>query len=214
VAGRLLRGVDGLIYLECSTGVAAEHFEDASQAPTGTGVVDQPGGHDCTSIDHRVAGPPGFGLQADGIEGFAGGLDVDLLHHLLHALVLEGDAVGERLGYGLDGERVAGLSRLVDVAVHGDHRDTEAVRVDFGQFRDVVRDCTLAQCLKLLVELVEVVLERGDLHRYRVLLLVSDGMRARSSTPAFWMPSQVESLAIIKPPPSSRRPEPRRRPGR
>ncbi len=51
-----------------------------------------------------------------------------------HAVVLERQAVDERLGDRLDGEGAAGVADLVDVAVGGDHGDAEPVRVDLGQF--------------------------------------------------------------------------------
>ena len=71
--------------------------------------------------------PAGAGLQADRVEGVAGGLDADRLLHALAAAVLQRHAVDQRLGDRLQRERLARVADLVDLAVDGGDGDAEGL---------------------------------------------------------------------------------------
>ena len=106
---------------------------------------DLPASGNCTSIDHRVERCPGFGLQANGVEGLARGLDPDPGQHVVLAPVLQRKAVGQGLGNRLDGESLTGISDLIDMAVARGNTNAKPTGVGFCQFRDVVCDLPLRQ---------------------------------------------------------------------
>jgi len=81
--------------------------------------------------------PAGGRLQADLVEGVAGGLDRDLREHRRLAAILEGEPVHERLRDRLDRERLPRVADLVEVPVGGREADAEPARVRAGELGDV-----------------------------------------------------------------------------
>ncbi len=89
MAGLLLREVDLFVDRQRSSNVAFEGLQQPRKAGFGVAALEGATGRDCARVDHRVAGAAADGMQADGIEGFAGGLHVNLGQHGGDAVVLE-----------------------------------------------------------------------------------------------------------------------------
>ncbi len=169
VAGLALGGEDRLVHLQGPAGVAAVGLQHAREALRRRVAGHQRRRGDRAGVDHRVARAGQvrsvFRLQADGVERVTRRLDADLGHDRVAAPVGQRQAVGERLGHRLDGERGARVADLVDVPVGGGHADPEALGVGAGQRRDVVGHRPVAQFEVLGVQPLEVVLDGGAGHR-------------------------------------------------
>jgi hypothetical protein len=125
MAGAALGFEDRLVNLQRPAGVGRDGVDDARQARLGARPADERRDGDRAGVDHRVHRPAGLRLEADGVERVARRLDADLAPHRLGALVLEGDAVDQRLGDRLDRELLARRADLVDLAVDGGDGDAE-----------------------------------------------------------------------------------------
>ena len=76
-------------------------------------------------------------------------------------MVLEREAVGERLGDRLDRELLVDVTDLVRVPTDRDHADRERVGIGHPELRDVGGDVAVAQVATLGMELLEVGQHRG-----------------------------------------------------
>jgi hypothetical protein len=148
VAGAALRLEHRVVERQRAAGVGRDRADHARQPRLGALAAHQRRGGDGAGVDHRVHRPAGVRLEADRVERVARGLDADLAPHRLGALVLEGDAVDQRLGDRLDRERPARVADLVDLAVDGGDGDAEPGGVGLGQLGDVAGDLAAAQALK------------------------------------------------------------------
>jgi hypothetical protein len=154
-----LGGEHGLVDVHGAPGVAGEGGEQALQR-RGLVPAHQRRGGDGARVDHRVQRPARAGLQADGVEGLAGGLDAHLGQHRVEPAVLQREPVGDGLGDGLHRKRPARFADLVDMPVHGGQRDAEPRRVGAGQLRDVVREGAVGERRQRRVQVFQVVLQR------------------------------------------------------
>jgi hypothetical protein len=112
-------------------------------------------------VDHRIERAVAALVEHDRIERVAARLDADLAEDKILSVVFEREAVDERLRDRLDSKQIARVAGLVDLAVGGDERDAESIRIGLGQLRDVGRN--------LAVEVLAIarahLLERGEYWR-------------------------------------------------
>ena len=146
--GRALGGVDLLVDVERAAGIAGEGVEDARSLLLDRAAGDQAARRDCTSIDQRIERRTRLGLQADRVECVARGLDADFREHGVLAVLLQREPVGQRLGDGLDRERLAGIADFVDESVMRGDADAEPVGVGARELRDVVGDVSVRKVPK------------------------------------------------------------------
>ena len=161
---RFLGAIDVFVEFHAAaevTLVAGQHaFEFVFRALT----IDECDRRDGTGVDHGIARPTGARLETDRVESFTRRLDVDLAHDRVGALVFKRDAIGNGLGNRLNGESLARIAGLVDVAVNCHQRNAEPGGVGFQQFRDVAGDRAGVHACVLVVEGVEVTLKRIGSH--------------------------------------------------
>ncbi len=159
MAGGAFGAIDGFVDGKRAPRAVREHFHDAAQLHLLVPPLDEPGGGDGAGVDHRVARAARAGVEADGVECVAGGLDADLGEDFRAAMVREGEAIDEGLRDGLDGELVPRVAHLIDAAIGGDDADAEPLRIRFGQLGDVGGDLAVGdggefpeQFLQLIVD--------------------------------------------------------------
>ncbi len=163
VAGVAFGAIDRLVDLHRPAGVASEGFENPLHR-RGIGLaLDQARGRDGARIDHRVHRTPGAGLQADRVERLARGLDSNLAQHLIEPAIFKRQAVGDRLRNRLNGKALTRVADLVDMPVDRDHRDPQPGWIGPRQLRDVIGDGAVVQIEQLLMDTVEVTLNRREL---------------------------------------------------
>src|SRR5262249_15481076 len=97
--------------------------------------------------------------EADRVEGVTARLDPDLRQHRRAAVVFEGQPVRQRLRDRLDGEGLAGVTDLVDVAVGRREADRGPIRIRLAGPADVVRDLAAAEVAVPRVQTLEVRLD-------------------------------------------------------
>ena len=151
--------VDALVDVEIAPGVARKRRENPLDLLVGAVAPHEAACGDCTGIDQRIHRSPGLGRQADRVERLAGGLDADLREHAVLGVVLECEAVGERLRHRLDREGLPRVAHLVDVAIAGGDADAEPLRIGPRELGDVVGDRAVAQFTEAVVEGGEVILD-------------------------------------------------------
>jgi len=105
MAGITFRLIDGLIHLQRVSGGIAEEFEQCLATLLRGVSGHETGRGNGAGIDHRVERASRLGIQADGIEGLAGGFDSDLGKHPLQSAGFESQAINQRLGNRLNRER-------------------------------------------------------------------------------------------------------------
>ena len=81
-----------------------------------------------------------MGPQADGVERISRRFDTDLRQHRVLAVFLQCEAVGQRFGDGLEGERPARIADLIDESILCRDADAEGPGDGMREFRDVVGD--------------------------------------------------------------------------
>jgi hypothetical protein len=137
VAGVALACEHRIVHHQRPAGASRKRAEQAFE-PGVSGVARNQRGHrDGAGVDHRVQRPPGAGLQADRIEGFAGRLDAHSPRHALGAAGFERQAVYEWFGNRLDGERQPRIARLVDLAADRGDDDAEGIGRDLRELGNV-----------------------------------------------------------------------------
>jgi hypothetical protein len=103
-----------------------------------------------------------LGPQADRVERIARGLDADLREHLVLAVFLERQPVGERLGNRLEGEGLARVADLVDEPVARGNADAEPVRIGARKLGNVVRDPAVREAQETGAQRLQVFEDRGS----------------------------------------------------
>jgi hypothetical protein len=121
--------IDRLIDVQRAPGAGRQVGQDAFDARLPLGLATWPQVAMAPALIIGLNGAPVTRFQADGIEGLARGLDTDAFQHAGLALVFQRQAVGQRLGDRLDGEGLARVADLVDMARRGGDADAEPVRV-------------------------------------------------------------------------------------
>lgn len=101
---------------------------------------DQAAHGDRAGVDHRIERAPGAGVEDDGVEGVAAGLDAHVTEHLVAPEQLQREAVAERLRHRLDRERALGVPARGQTSVDRRERDAECIGLDGGELGDVGRD--------------------------------------------------------------------------
>ena len=102
VAGAAFRLEDGLVHGQRPAGVGRHRAQHARQPGRIVRAGHQRRRGNGAGVDHRVQRPAGARLQADGVEGIAGGFNADGLLHPGPAGVLQRHAVDQRFGHRLD----------------------------------------------------------------------------------------------------------------
>jgi hypothetical protein len=122
--------VDRLVYGYLAPDKPAEGL--FNQLPLGlrTGGSHQTGGCDCASIDHRVQRRTGLRIQTDGIERFATGLDPHVGGNLLPTTCSQRSGINKGFGNRLNGKKFFSITDAIRHPIHGDHTNTERVRVN------------------------------------------------------------------------------------
>lgn len=80
---------------------------------------------------------------------------------MVEAAILQRQAVGDRLGDRLDGEWLARVAHLVDVAIHSDQGDAQPGRIGMGQLGDITGDLAAGGLQEFRVQLFEISLDWG-----------------------------------------------------
>ena len=155
MAGHPLGQEDRVVDVEVATGEAAETAEQAGHPLRVVLAPQQVGGGDRAGVDHRVEGPVTDGVEHDRVERLAGGLDADALEHALAPVVLERQAVDERLRDRLQREQAVGVADVEALALGGDHADREPGGVGARELGDVVGDAAFVHLARLLEDLFE-----------------------------------------------------------
>ena len=137
VAGGGLRRQHRLVEFEVPPGEGRHRLTHSPHLTIDVDAWDHRADHDRPGVDHRVVRSTGVGLEADGVERLAAGLEADVPGDLLQPQLVDHHRVDERLGDRLDRERVL-VARPVAAAEHAGHGDAEAVGVDVGELGDVV----------------------------------------------------------------------------
>lgn len=89
--------VDALIDVEQASRQVGAEGEQGGLGCLGIVLPDLGGGGDGAGIDHRVAGNTAHRIEADGVEGFAGGLHTHLGIHVLATQKFQRQAIGGRV---------------------------------------------------------------------------------------------------------------------
>ena len=120
------------------------------------------GRRDGAGVDERIhfgrAGPdngPDALDRDDRVEARAGGVDTDPLRDRLESLLLDDLRHREHLRDRLDRDFGLDVAGGVDLAVSGDQRDAEEIRIDLGQRGNVVRVLPFLQRPELRVRRVD-----------------------------------------------------------
>jgi hypothetical protein len=165
-AGVALGAVDRRVDAHRPADEAADRLQDPRPLGVHVRAADERGGRDGARVDHRIQRRAADGVQADRVEGLAGGLHAHLGQHRLRAPVGQRGTVDEGLGDRLEGEQAIRVTDRVAVPVHGGDADAEAGGIHFRQLGDVGGDRAFAQRRKPGVQSLEVVLQR-QLHAVR-----------------------------------------------
>ena len=117
-------------------GVKAHGIQQAPQPGLWRFAGDQSRAGDRAGIDHWVP-RPAVAIQADRIEGVARRLDPDLLQHRNSPMILQRQTINERLGDGLNGERLVRITHRVHGAIGSGQADSKPFRIGFRQFGNI-----------------------------------------------------------------------------
>src|SRR5690349_22677801 len=117
--------INGVVQRKFATGIERKHFEQAAQSRLRRFPLNQRCSGDRAGVDHWIARPASAWFEADGIEGVARWLSRNFAQHVLPAVVLQGEAVHERLGNRLYRERLQRVANFIDVACCRDETNAE-----------------------------------------------------------------------------------------
>jgi hypothetical protein len=152
--------VDVLIDVERASRQVGEEAEQSGLGCLGIVLPDLGGGGDGAGIDHRVAGNAAHRIEADGVEGFAGGLHAYLGMHVLATQKFQRQAIGEGFGDRLDREFLIAVSDRIDVAIGRGHHDAEILGICLGQFGDVTGHLALPAATEAMMHILNQILDR------------------------------------------------------
>ncbi len=100
-------------------------------------------------------------VDADLVERLTGRFDADPGVDRGHTVLAQCHRVGQRLGHGLDGEGLGGVPMRVHVSVVDAQRQSEALGIDDGQFRDVVGDVARPVAPDFVHDVAQVAVDKG-----------------------------------------------------
>jgi hypothetical protein len=152
--GAVHRAVDG----EGAAGERVDGRRDALPLRFDSAPADEARRRDRTCIDHRVERRTGLGIQADAVEGVAARLDTDPGRQERAPAIGERCRIHERLADRLDREQRVEVACAIG-AVHRDQANAELVGIDFGELRDVRRDCAGTEARQFRVQTRQVRLQ-------------------------------------------------------
>src|SRR5258708_11251350 len=109
---------------------SAHEVKNARHTISGVRAVDQRGGDDGAGIDHRVEWAIAPVVEHNRIELIARRLDADASQHRIAAMIVQREAIYERLRDRLEREGLPRVAHFVNKAVGGHEGDAELVRID------------------------------------------------------------------------------------
>src|SRR6185369_17024110 len=84
-------------------------------------------------------------------------LNADFVKHVIASVVLQCEPINERLGNGLNGKGLPGVTDFVDVAGGRHEADAEPVWIGFGELGNVSGDIAVGDTAKLIVQVGQVI---------------------------------------------------------
>ena len=158
--GLALGAVDVFVDGDGAAAEVGHDFDDALPLLRRGRAGDQPGGRNRTSVDHRIEGRTGLGIEADRVERFSAGFDTDLAQDGAASSVGQRGGVDRGLGDRLDGEWHLAIAHRIGIAVRGDDANAEPVGIGLGELRDIGGDCAGVHRPVFFMERGEVALQR------------------------------------------------------
>ncbi len=144
-----LGAIDGFIHREAVAGGVRKPLEDEVESARAGDIMDDAGDGNGPGIDHRVEGAVGMRVENDGVERIAARLNSDAFEDGVAADQFECETIDESFGDRLDGEGIISVADLMQRAIDSRDGNTEAVRIDSGQFGNVIRRRT--RCIVAMV---------------------------------------------------------------
>ena len=121
---------------------------------------DQRDGRDGAGIDHRVLRCLRRHVDADLVERLARRLHPDSRIDRILADLIEGERIGERLGYRLNSEFDCGIAGLINISIRERQREPESSGFDAGELGDVGGERSIRHARVLVSDLVQVPLNQ------------------------------------------------------